>query len=164
MTNHTHEDKKWKWWGRRAHLPPHLPKLVLADRYQPRYVRRCGVTQEACRLLRQLDWEQLPLSLSLNRQGERTIPLAAYVGAYLFKVDQQLRTFGSLRRHLRHHPGLMWALGFPLPDSQRCPDAHTIEAALPTQRHFARKLSRIPNEEGWTYLLVGDVFRNVGDV
>lgn len=170
MTDHTHDNGKWKWWSRQVHLPPHLPKLLLAERYQPRYVRRCEVAQELCDWLKHLDWEQLPLSLSLNRQGERAIPLAAYVGAYLVRLDQQLTTFGRLRRYLRQHPGLMWALGFPLPDSHRCPDARTIEAALPTQRHFARKLSRIPNEVlqslldsqvEWLHERLGDTFGDV---
>ena len=62
--------------------------------------------------LRLLDWEQLPTTLATQHIGERTIPLAAYVGAYLVKPDQQLATFGALRRYLREHPALVWALGF----------------------------------------------------
>lgn len=146
MYDHTHNERKWKWWTNRPQLPPHLPKLVLAKRCQPRFVRQCQVTQELCDKFQLLDWEQLPLSLSLNRQGERAIPLAAYVGAYLVKLDQQLSTFGRLRHFLRQHPALIWALGFPLPASRHTPDAQTIEAALSTQQHFSKKLARIPNE------------------
>jgi len=97
-------------------------------------------------LLQLLDWEQLPTTLSGKRSGWRTTPLAAYVGAFLVKLDRQLPTFGSLRRFLRDHPALIWALGFPLvPDSVQ-PHQYNIEASLPTQRHFSRKLSELPND------------------
>lgn len=146
MRKHTHISKIWEKWQQRPILPAHLPRLVLADKYQPRYVRRCQVTQRIIEKLNLLDWEQTPLSLSLNRQGEKHIPLAAYIGAYLVKVDQQLGTFGRLRQFLRDHPALVWALGFPLPNEWGQPDDRTIDASLPNQQHFSKKLSRIPNE------------------
>ena len=78
--------------------PPHLPRLLQAQRYQPRFVRHCPVTQQTIAWLQLLDWEQLPTHLALRSVGERTIPLAAYIGAYLVKLDQQLPTFAALRR------------------------------------------------------------------
>ena len=123
--------------------PPHLPRLLQAQRYQPRFVRRCPVTQQTIAWLQLLDWEQLPTHLALRSVGERTIPLAAYIGAYLVKLDQQLPTFAALRRFLRDHPGLLWALGFPLVFAGR---TLQVEASLPSQRHFSKKLSLIPNE------------------
>lgn len=146
MQNHTHIPNFWKRWRQIPTLSAHLPPLLLATKYQPRYVRRCKVTQEIIGRFSLLEWEQLPRSLSLNRQGEKSIPLAAYVGAYLVKIDQQLSTFGKLRRFLRNHPALVWALGFPLPVSQKEPDEQAVETSLPGQQHFSRKLSRIPNE------------------
>jgi hypothetical protein len=136
----------WKWWQVHPSLPSHLPRFLLADRFQPRYVRRCPVTQAICEMLRLLDWEQLPHSLSLHRQGERSVPLAAYIGAYLVKIDQEISTFGKLRLFLRNHPALLWALGFPLPTPSQPPTDPAIETCLPSQQHFSKKLSRIPNE------------------
>lgn len=139
-----------RFWRRqvdnRPHLPSHLPRLLLAQRYQPRYVRRCPVTRELISLLQLLDWEQLPTVLAGRRTGWRTIPLAAYVGAFLVKLQRQLPTSGHLRRFLREHPALIWALGFPLVPDLAVSHGFDIEASLPTQRHFSRKLSELPNE------------------
>ncbi len=124
-------------------LPSHLPRLLLAERYQPRFVRECAVTQALIPKLQLLDWEQLPTTLSMQYSGERTIPLAAYVGAYLVELDQGLPTLGALRSFLRQHPALVWALGFPL-----LPHSHRLDTdlSLPSQRHFSKKLSSLPNE------------------
>ena len=134
------------WWPRIAvekTLPSHLPRLLLAKRYQPRFVRNCQVTQALLPLLQLLDWEQLPTTLAMQYSGERTVPLAAYVGAYLVKLDQCLPTFSALRRFLRSHPALVWALGFPLVTRQQRFDP---DLSLPSPRHFSKKLSTIPND------------------
>jgi len=137
----------WKrWLAKQPLLPSHLPRLLLAEHCQPRFVRQCQVTQSLCSLLQHLDWEQLPTSLALGRTGWRTIPLSAYVGAYLVKLDRQLLTFGNLHRFLREHPALIWALGFPLAADPLSPYGFNVEASLPTQRHFSRKMSALPNE------------------
>jgi len=137
----------WKrWTDDKPHLPSHLPRLLLADRYQPHFVRRCPVTQSLLPPLRLLDWELLPTTLSSRRDGWRTIPVAAYTGAYLIKLQQQLPNFGQLRHFLRQHPALIWALGFPLVPDAAPAHGFNIEASLPTQRHFSRKLSQLPNE------------------
>src|SRR5690606_20651701 len=85
----------------------------------------------------------LPTTLSMQYSGERTIPLAAYVGAYLVELEQGLPTLGALRSFLRQHPALVWALGFPL-----LPHPHRLDThlSLPSQRHFSKKLSSLPNE------------------
>lgn len=142
------EIPKWwqKWLDTQPHLPPHLPRLVLADRYQPNYVQRCEVTQQLLPLLRQVDWEQLPTTMSWRDNGERTVPLCAYVGAYLVKLDRQLPTFGALRRFLREHPALVWALGFPLVKKSGTLDELDPDASLPGHKHFTKKLGLIPNE------------------
>ena len=137
----------WKrWLDNQPHLPLHLPRLLLSESCQPPFVRHCQVTQSLIPLLQLLDWEQLPTSLAGKRTGWRTIPLSAYVGAFLVKLDRQLLTFGTLHRFLREHPGLIWALGFPLIPDSRSPYGFNIEASLPTQRHFSRKMSEVPNE------------------
>lgn len=135
-----------RWLPEPPNPPSHLPRLLLPPQRQPRFVRRCQVTQSVIPLLRRLDWEQLPTTFAARRMGWRTIPLAAYIGAYLVKLEHQLPTFGRLYGFLRQHPALVWALGFPLvPDPRRSHGFHA-EAALPTQRHFTRRLSEIPND------------------
>jgi len=130
----------------RPQLPRHLPRLLLASQHQPDFVQQCQVTQSILPCLALVDWEQLPTTLTNKRTGWQTVPLAAYVGSFLLKLDQRLPTFGHLHRFLRRHPALIWALGFPLAPEPLSPYAFNIEASLPTQRHFSRKLSEIPNE------------------
>jgi hypothetical protein len=124
----------------------HLPRLVLADRFQPRYVRRCPVSQRAIAQLRLLEWEQLPATLADRKQGERLVPLAAYIGAYLVRLEQQLPTFGALRRFLADHPGLIWALGFPATGQGGRQLPFDPQQSLPSQAHFTRKLGSLPND------------------
>jgi hypothetical protein len=113
-----------------------------------------------------LDWDQLPTTLALQDRGERTVPLAAYVGAYLIKLDQRLTTFGALRRFLRTHPALVWALGFPLVPTE---DRFDADACLPSQRHFSKKLGMMPNEllqsllDGQVTWLIEQVGGDFGD-
>lgn len=138
------------FWKRRGAnqptLPIHLPRLLLKEAFQPRFVRRCPVTQSLLPALQLLDWEQLPTTLAHRRTGWRTTPLAAYVGAFLVKLDQQLPTFGRLHCFLRQHPALVWALGFPLVPDAGQPHGFDVEASLPSQRHFSHKLNAMPNE------------------
>ncbi|MCB9444442.1 MAG: transposase [Ardenticatenaceae bacterium] len=141
---HTFPARLWKHWRRPFVLPTHLPRFLLNPSGQPRFVRGCQVTQHFCHLLRYLDWCQLPRSLRMHRQGEREVPLPAYVGAYLLKLEQQMPTFGHLHRFLCTHPALVWALGFPLVYDSR--GRLDIEACLPSQQHFSRKLTRLPNQ------------------
>ena len=147
MTYHTHDLPLWiPFISATKTLPAHLPRLVLARRWQPGYVRRCPVTQAAIHQLQLLDWEQLPLSLADRQPGERLVPLTAYVGAYLVRLDQQLHSFGALRRFLRDHPGLIWALGFPLTGQRTGRLPFDPEFSLPTQAHLAKRLTSLPNE------------------
>jgi hypothetical protein len=141
---HISPARLWKHWRQPPVLPAHLPRLLLNPTAQPRFVRRCQMTQRLCQLLRLIDWHQLPRSLRMHRQGERETPLATYVAAYLVKLDQQLPTFGHLRRFLCDHPALVWALGFPIVNSSR--GRLDVEACIPSQQHFSRKLTRLPNQ------------------
>ena len=147
MNFHINIPTVWKRWSKHhPHLPIHLPRLLLAPQFQPRFVRRCPVTQSITPLLALLDWEQLPTTLTNKRTGWRTTPLAAYVGTFLVKLEQQLPTFGRVHRFLRQHPALIWALGFPLVPDPLSAYGFNIEDSLPTQRRFSTKLSEIPNE------------------
>jgi len=71
-------------------LPSHLPRLLLADRHHPRFVRSCPVAQAIIPKLQLLDWEQLPTTLAMQPGGERTVPLSAYVG-YEAQLVENLR-------------------------------------------------------------------------
>jgi len=64
-------------------LPSHLPRLLLNPKGQPRYVKKCELTQRLINLLAPLDWDSLPMTLGKRRTGHRTIPLCAYIGAYV---------------------------------------------------------------------------------
>lgn len=137
----------WRRWLRnQPHLPTHLPRLVLHDRFQPRYVRQCEVTQQLLPLLQLLDWDQLPTTLIWRCGGERTVPLAAYIGAYLIKLERQLPTYAALRRFLREHPALIWALGFPLVSRTGLGDRFDADASLPSPAHFPKKMALLPND------------------
>lgn len=147
MLYHTNSTPFWTPFRRRqVFLPTHLPRLALADEFQPRYVRRCPVTQRIIAQLRLLEWEQLPATLADRKQGQRLVPLAAYIGAYLVRLDQQLPTFGALRRFLRDHPGLIWALGFPATGHGSANQPFDAEQSLPTPGHFTKKLRLLPND------------------
>jgi hypothetical protein len=61
-----------RWHPEHPRLPSHLPRLLLNQRYQPRFVRRCQTTQSATALLPLLDWEQLPTTLAGKRTDWRT--------------------------------------------------------------------------------------------
>jgi hypothetical protein len=154
-----------QWWQRwlttTPHLPSHLPRLVLNARFYPDYVQRCEVTQQLLPLLQRLEWEQLPTTLTWQARGERTVPLAAYVGAYLVKLERGLPTFGALRQFLREHPALIWALGFPLVQTTGTGSSFDPDASLPSHNHFTKKLSLIPNEVLQS-LLDGQVMRFKG--
>jgi hypothetical protein len=147
MLYHTNNAPFWSYF-RSSHpsLPLHLPRLVLADRYQPRYVRQCPITQRTIAQLRLLEWQPLPVTLADRKQGERLIPLTAYIGAYLVRLEQQLATFGALRRFLADHPGLMWALGFPQTGAGGRQHRFDPEQSLPSQAHFTRKMGSLPND------------------
>lgn len=134
------------WRDRKTPLPAHLPRLILPRCQQPKFVRHCPVTQRLIPHLRGIAWHVLPKSLGLQSRGWRVVPLCAYVGAFLVKVENDLTTFGQLHRFLREHPALIWALGFPLVSGRDAPHQYDWEKSLPIQRHFSRKLSELPND------------------
>ena len=147
MLYDTHKPRFWSYFRSKDNLLlPHLPRLVLADRLQPRYVRRCPLTQRVIAQLRLLDWATLPATLANRKQGERLVPLAAYIGAYLVRLDEQLPTFGSLRRFLAEHPALMWALGFPAAGNRSHQHPFDPQYSLPSQAHLTKKMRSLPND------------------
>jgi hypothetical protein len=96
--------------------------------------------------LRLLDWSSLPLPGKQHWYGREAVPVGAYIGAFLVKLDQRLPTMGHLHRFLLNHPALVWALGFPLvenggPGRNRGFD---VAATLPTPAYFTQVLRDLP--------------------
>lgn len=136
-----------RWWPARwqQRLPAHLPRLMYPDALVPGFVRDCAVTARLCTWLELLEWDRLPVLCARHWFGPDPVPLAAYLGAYLVKIDQGLPTMSSLRRFLGQHPALVWALGFPLLPDRDYRHGFDVARSLPSQRQFSRRLSQLPH-------------------
>ena len=133
---------KWLSQAVRHTLPPlavvpspSLP-LTLAEADLPAAIRACPVALKYYRLLHDLDWAHFP-----ERDPHRAWsgptpdhPRAAYVAAFLVKLDQQHRYFSNLRAYLVEHPALACLLGF------------TPTKPLPSRKHLGRVLRALPND------------------
>ncbi len=124
----------------------YLPRLMWPDKHFPRFVRQCPATMSFISWLRLLDWEKLPRPAQRHWFGRTPVPLAAYIGAYLVKLDQGLASTGKLRRFLVMHPPLVWALGFPLAADLDTPYGFSAHDSLPSRRHFNTVLSQLSND------------------
>jgi hypothetical protein len=125
---------------------PTLSQLAQPSAQLPDFVRTCPVAQRYLALLGPLTWERFPeRDPHQPWPGPTPCPRAAFVAAFLIKLDQGHRYMPQLRRYLVEHPALVWLLGFPL-----VPSAHTAwgfdaDASLPTHRHFSRVLRALDN-------------------
>lgn len=134
---------------------PELPKNLLCDVLLshllcepdglPLCVRQAPVALRYLELLAPLDWANFPERDLATQWCIPTMPYVPFVAAYLVKLDQQLMYMPRLRRYLVEHPVLPAVLGFPIPGDGCSLSAATVDAALPTHRHFARILQHIPN-------------------
>ena len=126
---------------------PHLAQLAQAKTLLPQFVRECRTATRYLALLGPLDWEHFP-QRDPHRAwpGPKPHPRAAYVGAFLIKVNQNLRYMSDLREYLVEHPALVWILGFNLVPDATCSCGFDVEASLPTARHFGRVLRELPND------------------
>ena len=134
-----HSCRMWRWQRQQA------PRFVRTEGHLPRFVRHCATTQEAIPWLRLVNWSALPPRTDSLCFGRTPIPPAAYIGAFLVKLDHQMSTMAQLRRFLVAHPALLWALGFPLPPA----DNHLgfdPDAAVPSARHLNRVLRELPSD------------------
>jgi hypothetical protein len=111
----------------------------------PRFVHRSPVAIRAHRLLSPIDWATLPERNLSRNYGQPAVPYAAFVAAYLVKIDQRLVYMSDLRRFLVAHPALCWLMGFPMAAGLGGPSSAQADACLPTQRHLTRLLQQIPN-------------------
>ena len=134
-----HSYRLWQWQRQSA------PRFYGDEGDLPRFVRQCKTTMDAIEWLRLLNWEALPYSQRILYFGRTPVPMAAYVGAFLVKLDQQMSTVSQLRRFLVAHPALVWALGFPLPQAD-APYGFDVEQGVPCARHLNRVLRDLPND------------------
>lgn len=128
-----------------AAAPAHLPRLMCQDEQLPRFVRDCPTTMALVAKFRLLAWEQMAQPLSCQWFGKQPVPLVAYVGAFLVKVDQKLASISHLRRFLVLHPALIWALGFPLCGYTSARHGFDAEISLPSRQQFSRVLRELDN-------------------
>jgi hypothetical protein len=115
-----------------------------ADRL-PRFVRRSALAVRTYRLLSPIHWAALPERDLARNYGQAAVPYAAFVAAYLLKIDRRLTYMSDLRRFLVEHPTLCWLIGFPMSVGLGGPGSAQADACLPTQRHLVRMLHRISN-------------------
>jgi hypothetical protein len=122
-----------------------LHTLYLEPQALPRFVRESAVAMHYLDLLGPLNWTAFPERDLETNWHVAAMPYAPFVAACLVKLDQQLLYMSHLRRFLVAHPTLAWVLGFPLVISPRHFCGVDVEASLPTQRHLARMLHKIPH-------------------
>ncbi|MCB0124852.1 MAG: hypothetical protein KDE58_21500 [Caldilineaceae bacterium] len=123
----------------------------------PPFVRESEEARDCLALLGALDWEHFP-ERSTHRlwPGPKPLPRAAFVAAFLLKLDNDLTSMRKLRRHLVRQPALVWLLGFPLVPSAAYSWGFDVEASLPTHRHFSRVLRTLDRAQ-LAFLLRGTV-------
>lgn len=123
----------------------------------PPFVRESEEARACLALLGALDWEHFP-ERSTHRlwPGPKPLPRAAFVAAFLLKLDNDLTSTRKLRRHLLRQPALVWLLGFPLVPSDADSWGFDVEASLPTHRHFSRVLRTLDRAQV-AFLLQGTV-------
>ncbi len=151
--NYKHKVQQWsKRFASLLPLAPrsngeyvHLPRLMWEDDHFPRFVQECPTTMSLIPKLRLLAWEKVAQVPGREWFGKQPVPPAAYIGAFLVKIDQKLSSLGHLRRFLVHHPALIWALGFPLYGVTDTRHGFDPEASLPSRQHFSRILCKFDN-------------------
>ncbi len=123
----------------------------------PQVVRESAEACACLTLLGALAWEEFPeRSTERHWPGPQPLPRAAFVAAFLIKLDNDLPSMSKLRRHLVHQPALVWLLGFPLVPSDAYSWGFDANASVPTHRHFSRVLRTLEPAQ-LTFLLRGTV-------
>lgn len=133
-----------------------LHTLWLRPERMPGFVRDSAIAMHYLELLGPIDWRHFPERDLQRNWGRSTVPLSAFAAACLVKIDQRIASLARLRTYLVEHPPLAWLLGFPLGETERCPDSLEVHTHLPTYRHFTRMLRTAPNA------LMAEVERRLG--
>jgi hypothetical protein len=138
---------------RASHLDrPDLHQLAQDPSALPRFVQQCPVAMRHLHLLGPLHWGNFPERDLQTNWGAPVTPYTPFVAAYLVKLEQKMLYLSHLRQYLVEHPALTWILGFPLVPSSSYSWGFDVDASLPSQRHLARMLRKVPNS-GLQFLL-----------
>jgi Transposase DDE domain len=151
-----------RWWRRRGH-PNALGRsdlqtlAALSRQALPRFVQESPAAQSYLALFGPLAWSQFPERPSVRLwPGRPPIPRAAFVAAYLLKLDKGLKSVKKLRDELVQQPALVWLFGFPLVPSSAYRWGFDVERSLPTPRHFSRVLRTLDHAQA-TFLFQATV-------
>ncbi|MEK7816917.1 MAG: hypothetical protein AAB281_01530, partial [Actinomycetota bacterium] len=111
----------------------------------PAIVKKSPVAKRYLELLGPLAWDRFPERNLQRNWGQPTIPYAAFILAYLAKLNEGKDSLGQLRVFLLEHPELSWLFGFPQAVSNPPQPGLGREASLPTTRHLTHMLRTLPN-------------------
>lgn len=131
--------------SRGSATPTHLPRLMYPDDQLPRFVQECATTMSLISKFRLLAWDEVARPLACQWFGKQSVPLVAYIGAFLVKCEQKLASVSHLRRFLVQHPALIWALGFPLCGHITGQHGFDPDLSLPSRQQFSRVLRELDN-------------------
>ena len=139
----------WSKFGvflkRKAQPQPSLHQFWLRPELLPGYARDTPSVLRTLELLGPLDWDHFPERDLQRRWRQPAVSYAAFSAAMLVKLNEGLKTIGSLRRHVVEHPGFIPLLGFRTARSLSYSWGFNPDASLPTQRHLTRMLREMPN-------------------
>ncbi len=137
--------KRWRHIHTLQSEKPRAVRLHQSIETLPKFVRDCPISMRYYHLLRLLNWSQFPERDFSQDYLREPIPYSTFAGAYLVKLNQELRYLSQLHQYLVEHPGLIWLLGFPLCVSTSHPTGFNPDASLPTARHFTQMIRKLPN-------------------
>lgn len=124
---------------------PNLHILWLHPELLPKYASETPLVKRTLDLLGPLDWAHFPERNLQRHWCQPAVSYAAFAGAVLAKLNEELETMGGMRRCLVEHPGLIPLLGFRAVRSRAHSCGFDPDASLPTQRHLTRMLREVPN-------------------
>ena len=125
---------------------PNLHSASLQRIKMPHLIQHSPVANRYLDLLGVLDWAHLPERNLERNWGQRTIPYAAFIAAYLVKLNEGQNSLGDVRIFLSENPALTWLFGFPLAISKPEKGEIGIACNLPTTRHLTHMLRALPNK------------------
>lgn len=137
--------------GKQRPTVSQLARLPLEE--LPKLVRESAAAMKYLELLGGLDWSTFPERSSERAwPGHKPAPHAPFCAALLVKADKGFKSMAKLREYLVEQPVLTWLLGFPLQPSPTNPLAFdlsqsSVDASLPTHRHWNRLLREMPRAQ-----------------
>lgn len=125
-------------------IRPDLHSASQGQSQLPEPVLKSPLVKRYLDLLGPLDWERLPERDLQRNWGQPTIPYAAFIAAYLVKLNEGQNSLGDLHLLMSENPALAWLVGFPgvISNPGQVPSGITIN--LPTVRHLTHMLRKLP--------------------